>query len=305
MSSLSDNDTSIDQQTDASRGYQWMGAALALLVVFFIWLAFQAGIRAGNLQSNAAEVTAIVKNLAQERAAIATIQRDIIDNLDTLALHVGSVRAHSLRLDALGERLVGVGELDPQEFDFSEEPALGGFDSSEGQSPTAMDIATELEALTGLLNDREEKLDLLEEFIMNRQLQHEIMPSGRPVTKGWLSSGFGHRTDPFTGKKKYHRGLDFSGKVGSDVIAVAAGVVTRAGKEGGYGNLVEIRHADGYFTRYAHNKENLVQKGDMVEKGQTIALLGATGRASGPHVHFEVRKDGRIINPRKFVNDKK
>ena len=304
MSSLSEDNSSINDHTYSSTGFKWMGAGLALLVVFFIWLSFQAGMKAGGLQSNTREITAVVKNLAQERETIQSIRRDIANNLDTLSLHVGSIRAHSLRLDALGERLVSVGELDPQEFNFSQEPALGGMDTGEGQSSTARDIAVELETLSLMLKDREEKLGLLEEFIANRQLQHNVIPSGRPVTKGWLSSGFGHRTDPFTGKKKFHRGLDFSGQVGSEVIAVAAGVVTKSGKDGGYGNLVEIRHADGYITRYAHNQENLVEEGSMVEKGQTIALLGSTGRSSGPHVHFEVRKDDRSVNPRKFINKK-
>ena len=119
-----------------------------------------------------------------------------------------------------------------------------------------------------------------------------------------MSSGFGKRTDPFKGKKSYHRGVDFAGKRGADVVAVASGVVTRAKKVSGYGNVVEIRHADGYSTLYAHNKKNLVKDGDVVSKGQTIALLGSTGRSSGPHVHFEVHRNGKIVNPLRFVRSR-
>ena len=294
----------INQQSALSVRTVMHGGFVFLLVVFFIWLAFHAGISAGKQQLTNAEVTAMLKNLAQERDQIKAARHEIDDNLDSLALHIGRIRAHSLRIDALGERLVGVGKLDSQEFDFSAEPAQGSVSDEEGRSPGADEIAAELNRLTAVLEDREEKLLLMEDLIMNRQLQNEVTPSGRPVTKGWLSSGFGHRADPFTGKKKYHRGLDFSGKLGSDVIAVAAGVVVKAEKQSGYGNFVEIRHGDGYVTRYAHNKKNMVKAGDMVEKGQVIALLGATGRASGPHVHFEVHKDGKFINPRKFINKK-
>ena len=85
------------------------------------------------------------------------------------------------------------------------------------------------------------------------------------------------------------------------MVAVASGVVVRSEKASGYGNFLEIRHADGYSTLYAHNKENLVKSGDMVNKGQTIALLGSTGRSSGPHVHFEVHRNGKIVNPLRFV----
>jgi murein DD-endopeptidase MepM/ murein hydrolase activator NlpD len=158
-----------------------------------------------------------------------------------------------------------------------------------------------MQRIANLLADREDKLTALELVLMNRGLMAEVTPSGRPVKKGWMSSGFGKRTDPFKGKKTYHRGVDFAGKRGSDVVAVASGVVVRSKKAAGYGNFVEIRHADGYSTLYAHNKENLVKSGDMVNKGQTIALLGSTGRSSGPHVHFEVHRNGKIVNPLRFV----
>ena len=159
----------------------------------------------------------------------------------------------------------------------------------------------DMERIASLLTDREDKLAALEQVLMNRKLMAEVVPSGRPVKKGWMSSGFGKRTDPFKGKKSYHRGVDFAGKRGSDVVAVASGVVVRAEKASGYGNFVEIRHADGYSTLYGHNKENLVKAGDMVSKGETIALLGSTGRSSGPHVHFEVHHNGKVVDPIRFV----
>jgi murein DD-endopeptidase MepM/ murein hydrolase activator NlpD len=147
-------------------------------------------------------------------------------------------------------------------------------------------------------------LSALELVLMNRGLMAEVTPSGRPVNKGWMSSGYGKRTDPFKGKKSHHRGVDFAGKPGTEVVAVAAGVVIRSKKVPDFGNVVEIRHADGYSTLYAHNQKNLVKKGDVVSKGETIALLGSTGRSSGPHVHFEVHRNGKIVNPLRFVRSR-
>ena len=129
----------------------------------------------------------------------------------------------------------------------------------------------------------------------------DMIPSGQPVVSGYVSSGYGTRKDPFTGKKAHHKGIDFAGKHGSDVIAVAAGLVTKAGKDSGYGNLVEINHGGGYVTRYGHNSKLLVEVGEKVEPGQVIAKMGSTGRSTGAHVHFEVLVDGKPVNPKKFV----
>jgi murein DD-endopeptidase MepM/ murein hydrolase activator NlpD len=127
------------------------------------------------------------------------------------------------------------------------------------------------------------------------------IPSGKPVKNGWVSSYYGYRTDPFNGKKVFHDGLDFAGKEGSKVYAVADGIVTWKGRRNGYGELVEIDHGNGYVTRYAHNKTVIAEQGQKVTKGQAIALMGSTGRSTGPHVHFEVLRDGKSVNPYKFV----
>ncbi|MGD2117473.1 MAG: M23 family metallopeptidase [Chromatiales bacterium] len=224
-------------------------------------------------------------------------------HVDALAIRLGSLQAHVMRLDALGDRLVDVAQLDKGEFDFNSEPAMGGLDASENStSPNVGELVADVDAFNELLQDRVLKLDLLEEMIATGQLREETTPSGKPVLKGWLSSRYGKRIDPKNGKKTFHRGLDFAGKKGADVIAVASGVITRAEYQKGFGYMVEVKHSDGYSTIYAHNKENLVQVGDLVKKGQRIALLGSTGRSTGPHVHFEVRRDKRVVNPAKFVN---
>jgi murein DD-endopeptidase MepM/ murein hydrolase activator NlpD len=136
---------------------------------------------------------------------------------------------------------------------------------------------------------------------MNQQLVARVSPQGSPVEGGWMSSYYGRRTDPFTGKPANHKGVDFAGKAGASVFAVADGVVTWSSKRYGYGELVEINHGNGYSTRYAHNSENLVAVGDEVSKGETVALMGDTGRATGPNLHFEVLHQGKQVNPVNFV----
>lgn len=164
------------------------------------------------------------------------------------------------------------------------------------------DLDRELARFAAHIGDREQQLDMLESLLSNRKLQEQASLSGKPVKKGYMSSRYGWRSDPITGKRSMHTGLDFAGKTGSAVVAVASGVVSWTGKNSGYGNVVEISHGDGLITRYAHNKENLVVSGDLVRKGETIALMGSSGRVTGPHVHFEVYKNGRTVDPSTYIH---
>lgn len=237
-------------------------------------------------------------------------QRDKVDgaindaerNLNALALRMGEIQSRVVRLDALGRRLVEMADLDAEEFSFDEVPARGGPDMVTEREPFAVpDFLASLEELVKTLEDREPKLAVVEGTLMNRKLHAEVFPTGRPVSKGWISSVFGWRNDPMTGKRAFHEGIDFAGRANSEVVAVAAGVVVWSGSRWGYGNAVEVNHGNGYSTLYAHNKKNLVKVGETVKKGQVLALLGSTGRSNGPHVHFEVRLNGKTVNPIKFV----
>lgn len=283
-------------------------AALLLLVLVVGgtslagWVGFQLGEEAGHSEVANSETTELLELLRAERQAIADAKADQRAHLDALAMRIADLQARLIRLDALGDRLVEVGKLDDGEFDFTAQPPIGGSDETQPiEDVSLLDISADMSRITALLDDREDKFVTLEQMLMTRDLIDAVTPSGRPVQQGWLSSGFGKRTDPFTGKKAFHRGVDFAGKSGIDIVAVAAGVVTRSEMASGYGNVIEVRHADGYSTLYAHNQENLVGVGDVVGKGDTIALLGNTGRSTGPHVHFEVRRDGKIMNPSRFV----
>jgi murein DD-endopeptidase MepM/ murein hydrolase activator NlpD len=225
-------------------------------------------------------------------------------DINALTLRIGQLQGQMLRLNALGERLVSQGDLDAAEFDFATVPAVGGPESqAEGVAVGFSDILAMLDNLDAEMSDREQKLSILESLLMNRSLSERVMPAGRPVGEGWLSSRFGKRNDPFTGKQDFHKGLDFAGKKGSEVIAVGDGVVSWSGKRSGYGNLVEVTHGNGYVTRYGHNERNLVKVGDTVRKGQQIARMGSTGRSTGPHVHFEVLRNGKAVNPAKYLGE--
>ncbi len=278
------------------------GLSLVGLLSVTLWSGFLLGEHFGSRPVADTQDSGVYALLEAERHVIEEAKAEQRAHMDALALKVAELQARLMRLDALGERLVEIGELDRDEFDFASSPPMGGIEASEsGETQSATEISADMARIADLLEDREDKLTALELVLMNRGLMQEVTPSGRPVNKGWMSSGFGKRTDPFKGRKSYHRGLDFAGKRGAEVVAVAAGVVIRSKQVPDFGNLVEIRHADGYSTLYAHNQKNLVKRGDVVSKGQTIALLGSTGRSSGPHVHFEVHRDGKIVNPLRFV----
>ncbi|MFQ5634953.1 MAG: M23 family metallopeptidase [Gammaproteobacteria bacterium] len=250
-----------------------------------------------------AEVNEIQADLAAQRDELAALRGRAQEQLDALAIRMGELNARAIRLDALGSRLTEMADLDDGEFDFDSEPALGGplepVDApKDGQ---IADFFLDMKSMDKALHDQEQQLSILEGLLMTRKLNERVSPKGRPVRAGYISSYFGHRADPFTGKDANHRGVDFAGKRGSDVIAVAAGVVTYSGPRYGYGNMVEVNHGNGYVTRYAHNEQNLVAPGDSVQPGQTIALMGSSGRATGPNLHFEVRHRGRAVNPVKFI----
>jgi len=239
-----------------------------------------------------------------QRAEVASAKAAAQDNLDALTLRVGQLQAQLLRLNALGERLVSQADIDSDEFNFDAMPPVGGPQAATDQPSTRMpDFLATLDDLTVELDDRTRQLTVLEHLLMDRTLRERVIPSGRPVTEGWLSSNFGKRADPFTGKQEYHKGVDFAGKEGADVLAVGDGVVTWSGKRSGYGNLVEINHGNGYVTRYGHNSKPLVKVGDTVKKGQMIALMGSTGRSTGPHVHFEVLRNGKPVNPSRYLKN--
>ena len=282
-------------QIDGKRQLAACTSIISMLAVLLV----TAGYWYGNTQAASNELAELENDISKQKMLISQARQSAETELDALAARLGKMQANVIRLNALGHRLVKVAKLDSKEFDFKNAPSYGG--PLENDSVASIDFDGVIANLDKQLASREEQLDVLEEVIMNRQLRSESKPRGRPIKKGWTSSYYGKRTDPFTGKLAMHKGMDFAGKEGSEIIAVANGVVTWAGERYGYGELVEINHGNGYTTRYGHNAKLLVEVGDSVEKGQAISLMGSTGRSTGPHVHYEVLKNDRQINPSKFV----
>lgn len=244
-----------------------------------------------------------VAELRSDQVQIAQLRTQVQDKIDALAMRLGLMNAHLIRLNALGKQLTEMANINSREFDFDHDPPLGGPEErlEAAAAATAPGLSAMIDQLSRRIDLRDAQLSALTNVIMGRRLSAEIKPSGRPVRDGYISSYFGERMDPFTGEEGMHKGLDFAADVGSDVLAVAAGVVTWAGPRSGYGNMVEIAHGKGYVTRYAHAERTLVSVGDEVQRGQAIATVGSTGRSTGPHVHFEVLKNGQQIDPMRFV----
>jgi murein DD-endopeptidase MepM/ murein hydrolase activator NlpD len=273
------------------------------LALGILGTAFALGMKLGQRSGvalNRGDQTQWSQVLADQRRQIAELRGQLQERVDAMAMRLGQMNAHVTRLDALGKRLTDMANIDSREFDFDSEPPTGG-PETDGVSVQIPDLTKMLDSLEQKVDLRDSQLAALENVILARDLNEQIHPEGRPTKGGFISSGFGDRQDPFTGHEAFHRGIDFAGVAGSEVTAVAAGVVTWAGARSGYGSLVEVNHGNGYITRYAHNQRVLVTVGQTVTRGQAIALMGSTGRSTGPHVHFEVLKNGRQINPASFL----
>jgi len=299
----------INRKYSGSRSLELGRWSLAVLSVCCLGLplgmlaaGYMAGQESEARSMRGAALATLREQLAQQSGELAVLQGQADRRLQALTLTLAELQARMTRLDALGEHLTGMASLEEGEFDFSQPPALGGPLAGEFSVDfSATDLASELDRFEAQLDDREQQLDILESLLTDRKLADESWLSGRPIEKGWISSHYGKRTDPFTGKLAMHNGIDFAGKEGSNVVAVAAGVVTWSGPRSGYGQMVEVSHGDGFVTRYSHNKQNLVQPGEVVRKGQPIALMGSTGRSTGAHVHYEVYKHGRSVDPSSYI----
>jgi murein DD-endopeptidase MepM/ murein hydrolase activator NlpD len=234
---------------------------------------------------------------------IGSLRQQVQDRVDAMSIRVGELNAHVIRLDALGKRLTQMANINSGELNFDATPGVGGPEGEgSGISAQIPDLTQLLDNMQHKLESRDAQLLALENVILSRSLTDAIRPEGRPVLQGYISSYFGGRQDPFDGSETVHMGIDFAGAMGSQVMAVATGVVTRAEPASGYGNLVEINHGNGFVTRYGHNQRLLVNVGDTVIRGQAIALMGSTGRSTGPHVHFEVLRNGAHLNPLAYID---
>jgi Membrane proteins related to metalloendopeptidases len=241
-------------------------------------------------------------NFRQQAADIAQAKLHAQADAHALARKIAQIQADVMRLDAAGQRMTQIAGIKSDEFDFAKPAPMGGpEDPPITQPPVMEDVMQSLDELQHQLANRERQMHVLEDILLSSRLQKEVRPAGWPVDEGYISSGFGMRTDPFTGLRAFHPGIDFAAPAGTPVQAVAAGIVTHAGPDAGYGNMVEINHGNGYATLYGHNEKILVHVGERVKRGQDVALVGSTGRSTGPHCHLGVLHDGKFVNPERYI----
>lgn len=283
-------------------------AAVCLVVISISTVLFFSGMQ--YAKSNSAQILNSIRKqtysvweneINAQKKELQGVKLTAEKSLDAMASKLSLLQGQVMRLDALGSRLTTMANIKDLQFGADNPPGMGGPEPPVQQTVNIPDFLTSLDQLSTEIQDRSEKLFAIESMLINRKLQEQTLPTGSPVRGGYISSLFGWRSDPITGKREFHEGLDFAAKPGTPISAVAAGIVTWSGPRYGYGNLVEINHGGGVITRYAHNAKNLVAVGDKVEKGEVIAVMGSTGRSTGTHVHFEMLKNGKPVNPKTVI----
>ncbi len=283
-------------------------AAIAIFVLAFITFVFLTFHKQGQINIYQEQLASMEQQLLFDQHQVDSLKTYSEAVFLEQSKQLGRLQARITRLEALGGQIADMAGME-KEFDFYREPAVGGVDhqldeadaEASNEALIEHNLLANMAAIQQRLDVREVELRAIDDIVHNRNIRKEQYLSGRPIGKGWLSSPFGKRIDPFSGKLAWHKGVDFAGKEGAEVLAVASGVVTWSGDRYGYGNMVEINHGNGYSTRYGHNKENLVQIGDVVSKGQALAKMGSTGRSTGPHVHYEVLKNGKQVDPHRYI----
>lgn len=243
---------------------------------------------------------AVLVNPQEERHQ--KIQTHLQDNLNIMASKLGQMQAQLLRLDALGERLAESSGIKSGDFLFNQMPGQGGARNDlSAEALSFSEFSLKLQELSNMLDERTDKLGALDSLLRHDRITRFVLPSEMPVETDWFSSGYGYRIDPFTGKRAFHEGVDFTAEAGAPIKAAAGGVVIYSDRHPEYGNMVEIDHGDDLVTRYAHASKRLVNLGEVVLQGQKIAEVGNTGRSTGPHLHFEIRHKDKPQNPARFL----
>jgi murein DD-endopeptidase MepM/ murein hydrolase activator NlpD len=277
-----------------------IAAMLSLLFVLSIsYMAYQ-------LLSNQQEkrINTIIEKSADSKKISTVVQQNETEKAQMKAYYakrLGTLQAEAFRLKALTDKLAELSGLDIEAEGLDKTAGQGGVMGQSAMPLSKAEFESFFSELENNFDTQSLGLVQLQDYLITEDNIKSAIPAGRPIEKGWISSYYGYRVDPFNGKKVFHHGLDFAGKAGSDVLAVADGIVSWHGTRGGYGEMIEIDHGNGYQSRYAHNKKLVVKLGDRIKKGQAIALMGSTGRSTGPHVHFEILRDGKTVNPANFV----
>ncbi len=271
------------------------------------WLGYKASDLINPSKGESYYVSVWHKSLDEQDTELSELRKSLSQEVSALVMRLGAMQAELNRLDALGlamaRNIAGESELAELVQSVGEAPGLGGPESqlSLAANPSLNDLEFELLALSDKIDLRKQQLTALNDYFSTSVLKQQVYPAGFPVMKGWVSSPYGYRASPFSGRRSFHYGIDIASREEEAIRAIASGVVVYSGKQSGYGNLIEIDHGNGYTTRYAHHKQAFVSKGTTVRKGDVIALIGSEGRSTGPHLHLEVLHDNRHINPLEFI----
>jgi murein DD-endopeptidase MepM/ murein hydrolase activator NlpD len=241
-------------------------------------------------------------------------------HLDAYAVQMGELQARIMRLDAQSERLAKLAgeKKTAAPINKSNAPILNAPSPNAPVSKpsaanrggplvlsspyTELDLQKHIAELTARVEFETEYLSELEATLLQQSMLKGVLPNRSPIRAAFNSSSYGWRIDPFNGNKAFHEGLDFSANAGAPIFAAAGGIVSAAETMPDYGKIVIVSHGSGLETRYAHTSKILVKVGDRVEKGQVVALVGNTGRSTGPHLHYEIRLNGNALDPRKYLN---
>jgi len=238
---------------------------------------------------------------AHQQATFETNLKAEQDKMNVYARTVGQMQARLARLDSLGKRLMQNSSLSPVEFDFDVQPAFGGPRVAVDNNIADIGLFEQLQQVESQISSLDTKLVAVNYLLQDGIEEKNARPHAWPSEGGWLSSNYGIRTDPFTAKKAMHKGIDIANRFGAPVLAGSRGVVVYAGKMSDYGYLVEVEHGYGYRTRYGHMSAIAVVVGDIVDANQMVGRIGSSGRSTGPHLHYEVRRNNQTLNPANFI----
>ncbi len=282
------------------------GLALVLATLVLLAILINYAVLRYAAQSHDASASSLFSDRSARQDSASTqaarAQAYVRDNLDAMATRLGELQAQILRLDTLGERVARLAGFKPQDFLFEKPPARGGAVSQLPSDPLSFtELARRLDFLARQVDERGDSLGLLDSLLTADNVKKQLAPSVLPIRAGTYTSDFGWRLDPFNGRRAFHDGVDFMAKLGTPIVAAAAGVVIASEYHPQYGNMIEVDHGNALVTRYAHCSKRLVRVGDVVMKGMTIGEVGGTGRVTGPHLHFEVIHHGVPQNPTRFL----
>tara|TARA_Y100000022_G_scaffold176739_1_gene166241 strand:- start:1618 stop:2472 length:855 start_codon:yes stop_codon:yes gene_type:complete len=242
-----------------------------------------------------------IEDISKYKRQIEYIKIENKEKMEFFSKKLITISAELENINSLGNKISKIAKLDKKEFNFKRPKYIGGLDKINIEFDYNSEFDKYLDSILLDLSNKRENLNYIDKIINNLEMKEQFLPTGMPTKKGYISSEYGQRINPITKKNHIHKGVDIAYKTETDITSIAAGKVTFSGKKYGYGNLVEISHLNGYVTRYAHNNRNLVKVGELVKKGQVIAKMGSTGHSTGPHVHLEVLKNNKHINPNKFI----